>query len=89
VAVDPRSTSPPRGVLSPNRTLSVDHLRESDRFAFWRDEWCQATVGVTGELDQSAGRDFRARAMSRTSEHVIRLRCQTNPFLVSRGLPQA
>jgi AraC-like DNA-binding protein len=24
--------------------------------------------------------------MSRTSEHVIRLRCQTSPFLVSRGL---
>jgi AraC-like DNA-binding protein len=66
-------------------TLSVDHLRESDRFAYWREEWCQATVGVTGEFDQRVGRDFRARATSRISEHVIRLRCQTSPFHVSRG----
>ena len=87
MAADPCSTSPPpnRGVSTSTTTLSVDHLRESDRFAFWREQWCQATVGVTGELDHSAGRDFRARATSCTSDHVIRLRCQTSPFRVSRG----
>ena len=87
MTVDPFFNSPPRNhsVTSPTMTLSVDHLRASDRFAYWREEWCQATVGVTGELDQRAGRKFRARATSRISEHVIRLRCQTSPFPVSRG----
>jgi AraC-like DNA-binding protein len=87
VAVDPSSNSPSpaHSVSSSTLTLSVDHLRESDRFAYWREEWCQATVGVTGELDQRAGRKFRARATSRISEHEIRLRCQTSPFHVSRG----
>jgi AraC-like DNA-binding protein len=84
VAIDPCFTSP-----CPNRpstkALSVDHLRESDRFAYWREEWCQGTVGVTGELDQGAAQDFRARATSWTGKHVIRLRCQTSPFVVSRG----
>ena len=87
MAVDPCSTSPApnRRVLTSATTVSVDHLRESDRFAFWKEQWCQGTVGVTGELDHSAGRDFRARATSCTSHHVIRLRCQTSPFRVSRG----
>jgi AraC-like DNA-binding protein len=88
VLVDPcsNSPSPKRGILAPTRTLSVDHLREADRFAYWREQWCQATVGVTGELDQSAGLDFRALATSWTTVHVIRMRCQTSPFRVSRGL---
>jgi len=74
VALDPSSNSSPpnHSASSPTITLSVDNLRESDRFAYWREEWCQATVGVTGELDQKAGRKFRARATSRISEHVIR-----------------
>jgi len=69
-------------------TLSVDHLCENDRFAYWREQWCQATVGVTGELSQRAGQEFRARATCWTSEHLIRLRCQTSPFRVSRGLQE-
>ena len=87
MAVDPCSTSPApnRRVLTSATTVSVDHLRESDRFAFWKEQWCQGTVGVAGELDHSAGRDFRARATCCTSDHVIRLRCQTSPFRVSRG----
>ena len=87
MTVDPFFNSPPPNysVSSPTITLSVDNLRESDRFAYWREEWCQETVGVTGEFDQSAGQKFRARATSRIGEHVIRLRCQTSPFHVSRG----
>ena len=85
MAVDPSSNSPNRGVLAPISTLSVDHLRESNRFAYWREQWCQATVGVTGELDKGAGTDFRARATSWSGKHLIRLRCQTSPFRVSRG----
>jgi AraC-like DNA-binding protein len=87
VAVDPCSTSSPpnRDVLPSTKTLSVDHLPASNRFAFWREEWCQATVGVTGELDECAGKDFRARATSWMGRHVIRLRCQTSPFRVSRS----
>jgi len=89
-AGDPCSSSPTpnqtASVPKPAVTLSVDHLCENDRFAYWREQWCQATVGVTGELSQSAGQDFRARATSWTSEHLIRLRCQTSPFRVSRGL---
>ncbi len=87
MASDPCSTPAPLdlGVLSSTRSLSVDHLHDCDRFAFWREAWCQATVGVTGELDQGARRDFRALATSWTREHVIRLRCQTSPFRVTRG----
>lgn len=87
MAVDPCSASPApnRDVLLSTRTMSVDHLRESARFAFWREEWCQATVGVTGELDQGAAKDFRAHATSWIGKHVIQLRCQTSPFRVSRS----
>ena len=40
MAVDPFSNSshPNHSVSSPTMTLSVDHLRESDRFAYWREE---------------------------------------------------
>ena len=87
MAVDPCSISSPShcGGLSSIRTLSVDNLRENERFSFWREEWCQATVGLTGELYQGGPRNFRAHATSWTGKHVIRLRCQTSPFSVSRG----
>ena len=51
MAVDPFSNSPNRSPLAPT-TLSVDRLRERNRFAYWREQWCQARVGVTGELDK-------------------------------------
>lgn len=88
MAVDPCSTSlsPKRGALPSKRTLSVDHLRANERFAFWREEWCQATVGLTGELYQGAPPHFRAEATSWMGKHVIRLRCHTSPFSVSRSI---
>jgi AraC-like DNA-binding protein len=68
--------------------LAVDHLRETDRFAYWREQWCQGTVGVTGELVPGERGGFYARASTWTAPCVIRLRCETGPFAVSRGLPE-
>lgn len=65
--------------------LTVDHIGEGDRFAYWRDQWCQDTVGVTGELAPGERDGFNARATTWTAPCVIRLRCETGPFKVSRG----
>ncbi len=75
---------------SPTRTivLAVDHLRDADRFAYWREQWCQGTVGVTGELTRGENHGFYARASAWTAGCVIRLRCETGPFRVARGLPE-
>jgi AraC-like DNA-binding protein len=91
-ANDERSTSPGgncgRAPLQRTTTLTVDHLHEGDRFAYWREEWCQGTVGVTGEIESGDALDFHARATSWTTEYLVRLRCQTSPFRVSRGLAE-
>ncbi len=68
--------------------LGVDHLREADRFAYWREQWCQGIAGVTGELAASERNGFRARATAWTAACVIRVRLETSPFQVSRGLPE-
>jgi AraC-like DNA-binding protein len=68
------------------RILTVDRLCEADRFAYWREQWCEGTVGVTGELARDERQSFHARATTWTAPHVIRLRCETGPFQVSRGL---
>ena len=69
-------------------TLAVDHIGETDRFAYWREHWCQSTAGVTGELAPDERHDFYARATSWTGPCVIRLRLETGPFRVLRGLPE-
>ena len=61
------------------RELAVDQFREADRFAYWREQWCEGTVGVTGELAHNKAMPY-ARATTWTSPHVIRLRCETGPF---------
>jgi hypothetical protein len=70
------------------RTLTVDHLREADGFAYWREHWCEETVGVTGELAVNERRAFRGHTTTWTAPHVIRLRCKTGAFEVSRGLAE-
>ena len=65
--------------------LAVDHISEADRFAYWREQWCQGTAGVTGELAPVERRGFYARATAWTAPCVIRLRLETGPFRVSRG----
>ena len=67
-------------------TMAVDHIREADRFAYWREQWCQGTAGVTGELAADARRSFYARATVWTAPCVLRARLETGPFLMSRGL---
>ena len=69
-------------------TFAVDHLAEADRFAYWREQWCQRTAGVTGELPPGERHGFYARATAWTFPCVIRLRLETSPFRVSRGLPE-
>jgi AraC-like DNA-binding protein len=69
-------------------TLAVDHFREADRFAYWHEQWCQGTVGVTGDLARDEAHGFYARATAWTAPCVIRLRCETGPFKVSRGLSE-
>jgi AraC-like DNA-binding protein len=73
-------------------TLTVDHERTGDPFGYWREQWCEGTVGVTGERPRSPAPDpgsrFRAEATHWTTGHVIRLRCRTSPFEVSRGPAQ-
>jgi AraC-like DNA-binding protein len=69
-------------------TLTVDHVDEADRFAFWREQWCQGTAGVTGELASGERHRFYARGTAWTASCVIRLRLVTGPFRVSRGLPE-
>ena len=64
----------------------MEQLCEADRFAYWREQWCEGTVGVTGELARNERPSFHARATTWTAPHVIRLRCETGPFQVSRGL---
>ncbi len=68
--------------------LAVDHIGEDDRFAYWREQWCQGTAGVTGELAPGERHGFYARATAWTAPCVIRMRLETGPFLVSRGLPE-
>jgi len=69
-------------------TLTVDHISEADRFAYWREQWCQGTAGVTGELAPGERHSFYARATVWIAPCVIRLRLETSPFQVSRGLPE-
>src|ERR1700760_3346188 len=69
-------------------TLAVDQIREADRFAYWREQWCQGTAGVTGELAAGERRGFYARATAWTAPCVVRLRLETVPFHVSRGLSE-
>ncbi len=69
-------------------TLAVDHISEAERFAYWREQWCQGTAGVTGELAPGERHGFYARATAWTAPCVIRLRLETGPFRVSRGLPE-
>jgi AraC-like DNA-binding protein len=71
-----------------SRTLSVDHLRRRDRFGYWREQWCEETVGVTGELARTETQGFSAQAVAWSAEHAIRLRCRTSPFQVSRGVTE-
>lgn len=68
--------------------LTVDHIGEADRFAYWREQWCQGTAGVTGELSPSERHGFYARATARIAPCIIRLQLETSPFRVSRGLPE-
>ena len=65
--------------------LAVDHISEADRFAYWREQWCQGTAGVTGELAPGERQGFYARVTAWTAPCVIRLRLETGPFRVSRG----
>src|SRR5579872_3169434 len=65
--------------------LTVDHIGEADRFAYWREQWCQGSAGVTGELSAAQRRGFYARATAWNAVCVIRLRLETGPFQVSRG----
>jgi AraC-like DNA-binding protein len=67
--------------------LTTDHIGVADRFAYWREQWCQG-VGVTGELASGERHGFNARATAWTAPSVIRLRLETSPFQVSRGLPE-
>ena len=78
----------PVGTGITTTALAVDHIGEADRFAYWREQWCQGTAGVTGELAPSDRFGFYARATAWTAPCVIRLRLETGPFLVSRGLPE-
>jgi hypothetical protein len=68
--------------------LTVDHIGEADRFAYWREQWCQSTAGVTGELAPGERNGFYARARMWTAPCVIRMRLETGPFRVSRGMPE-
>ena len=51
------------------RELTVDQFREADRFAYWREQWCEGTVGVTGELARDERQSFYARATTWTAPH--------------------
>ena len=64
----------------PTTTLAVDHIGEADRFAYWREQWCQGTAGVTGELAPGERHSFYARATVWTFPWVIRARLRTGPF---------
>jgi AraC-like DNA-binding protein len=68
--------------------MSVDHIDEADRFAYWREQWCQGTAGVTGELAPSQRRAFYAEATVWSAPWVMRARLKTGPFRMSRGLPE-
>jgi AraC-like DNA-binding protein len=66
-------------------TVTVDHVHAADRFAYWREEWCNS-AGVTGELAPADRDRFYACATAWTAPCVIRLRLQTASFRVSRGV---
>jgi len=66
-------------------SLNVEHLSDGDRFAFWREQWCQGTAGVTGELAQDERHNFHASATAWTTPSVTRVRVRTSAFRVSRG----
>ena len=67
-------------------TLAVDHVGEADRFAYWCEQWCRRTAGVTGELAPGDRHSFYARATVWSSPWVLRARSKTGPFRMSRGL---
>ena len=69
-------------------TLTVDHIGEADRFAYWREQWCRGTAGVRGELAAGDRHSFYARATVWTFPWVLRARSKTGPFRMSRGLPE-
>ena len=79
---------PPVQAAITTTVLAVDHVEEADRFGYWREQWCESTAGVTGELAPAERHGFYARATAWTAPCVIRLRLETSPFLVSRGLPE-
>lgn len=87
-SVPSRLGSAPAEAAVTTTALAVDHLGEADRFAYWREQWCQGTAGVTGELAPGERRGFYARATAWAAPCVIRLRLETGPFRVSRGLPE-
>ena len=68
--------------------LTVDHICEADRFAYWREQWCQGTAGVTGELPPGERHGFYARAAAWIAPCAVRMRLETGPFRVSRGLTE-
>jgi len=86
--VPARSERAPVDLAITTTALAVDHIAEADRFAYWREQWCQGTAGVTGELSPSERHGFYARATARIAPCMIHLRLETGPFLVSRGLPE-
>ena len=83
-----RSKVAPAEAAITTTVVDVDHVGEADRFAYWREHWCQGTAGVTGELAPSERQDFYARATARVAPCVIRLRLETGPFQLLRGLPE-
>jgi AraC-like DNA-binding protein len=86
--VPARPRPAPANSVITTTALTVDHICEADRFAYWREQWCQGTAGVTGELSPSARHGFYARATAWIAPCVIRMRLETSPFRVSRGLPE-
>ena len=86
--VPARSGFAPGEAAITTKTLAVDHIGEADRFAYWREQWCQGTAGVTGELAPGERHGFSVRAAAWIAPCVIRLRLETGPFQVSRGLPR-
>lgn len=78
----------PVEALITTTALTADHIGEADRFAYWREQWCQGTAGVTGELAPDERHSFYARATVWAAPWAIRARLETGAFQMSRGLPE-
>jgi AraC-like DNA-binding protein len=83
-----RSGSAPVEAAIATTTMAADHIGEADRFAYWREQWCQGTAGVTGELAPGDRHSFYARATVWTAPWVMRARHRAAPFRMSRGLSE-